>query len=33
MGAYGTPKAQELIFGGVTRSALERPLLALRIAN
>jgi len=33
MGAYGTPKAQELIFGGVTRTALEQPLLPLLIAN
>lgn len=33
MGAYGTPRVRELIFGGVTRTALEKPLLPLLIAN
>lgn len=33
MGAYDTPRAQELIFGGVTRSLLNKPELPLFIAN
>lgn len=33
MGAYGTPRVKELVFGGVTRTALEKPILPLLIAN
>jgi nucleotide-binding universal stress UspA family protein len=33
MGAYNTPRAQELIFGGVTKSLLAKPELPLFIAN
>lgn len=33
MGAYGTPRVRELVFGGITRTALEGPTLPLLIAN
>lgn len=33
MGAYDTPKARELLFGGVTRSVLQRPAVPLFLAN
>jgi len=33
MGAYGTPRVREVMFGGVTRTALEKPILPLLIAN
>lgn len=32
-GAYNTPRTRELLFGGVTRSLLERPRVPLLVAN